>query len=80
MNALTIARTGAVVLSRLAMAGSSGLAQGTLAWDKTFPRSAPVEPGGALYDASGHQLTFAVAAAVLGASALVAATGRREGP
>jgi predicted MFS family arabinose efflux permease len=33
--------------------------------------------GGALYDASGYRVTFAVAAAVLGASALVAASDRR---
>jgi predicted MFS family arabinose efflux permease len=36
--------------------------------------------GGALFDASGYQLTFTVAAAVLGASALLAAVGRRLGP
>src|SRR5436190_10500628 len=35
--------------------------------------------GGALFDASGYRLTFAVAAAVLGASALVSATGQRGG-
>jgi predicted MFS family arabinose efflux permease len=35
--------------------------------------------GGALFDASGHLITFTVAAAVLGASALVAAMGRRGG-
>ena len=35
--------------------------------------------GGALFDASGYRVTFAVAAAALCASALVAATGRRGG-
>ena len=35
--------------------------------------------GGALFDASGYRVTFAVAAAALGASALVAASGRRAG-
>ena len=36
--------------------------------------------GGVLYDASGYQITFTVAATVLGASAIAAATGRRRGP
>jgi len=35
--------------------------------------------GGVLYDAGGHRSTFAVSAAVLCASALVAAMGRRQG-
>ena len=35
--------------------------------------------GGVLYDASGYQITFTVAAAVLGASALAAATGKQRG-
>ena len=36
--------------------------------------------GGVLYDASGYRITFTVAAAVLGASALAAAAGRYRGP
>jgi predicted MFS family arabinose efflux permease len=35
--------------------------------------------GGALFDASGYQVTFTIAAAALAASALAAATGRRGG-
>jgi hypothetical protein len=43
MNARKLARTGAVALGLLAMAGSTAVAQGTLAWDKSFSRSARVD-------------------------------------
>jgi uncharacterized protein len=43
MNARTLAVTGAVALGLLFTAGSSAHAQGTLAWDKTFPQSAGVD-------------------------------------
>jgi uncharacterized protein len=43
MNARKLAGTGAVVLSLLSTAGGPAVAQGTLAWDKTFPRSARVD-------------------------------------
>ena len=36
--------------------------------------------GGVLYDASGYRISFIVAAAVLGASAIAAAAGRHRGP
>jgi uncharacterized protein len=40
---LKLAGTGAVILGLLSMAGGTALAQGTLAWDKTFPRSTRVD-------------------------------------
>jgi uncharacterized protein len=43
MNARILAGTGAVILGLLSIAGGTALAQGTLAWDKTFPRSARVD-------------------------------------
>ena len=43
MNARTLVRIGAVALGLLTMAGSTAVAQGTLAWDKTFPQSARVD-------------------------------------
>jgi len=39
---LKLAGTGAVVLGLLSMAGGTAFAQGTLAWDKTFPQSTRV--------------------------------------
>src|SRR4051812_41034294 len=38
-----LAGTGAVILGLLSVSGPAAFAQGTLAWDKTFPRSARVE-------------------------------------
>src|SRR5215207_7068467 len=43
MNSLKFVGTGAVVLGLLSMTGGTALAQGPLAWDKTFPRSARVD-------------------------------------
>jgi fermentation-respiration switch protein FrsA (DUF1100 family) len=43
MNLLKLAAAGVVVLGLLTTPGSTALAQGTLAWDKTFPQSTRVD-------------------------------------
>jgi len=40
---LKLTGTGALIVGLLSMVGGTGLAQGTLAWDKTFPRSTRVD-------------------------------------
>ena len=62
-----------IALALLSATGTAVSAQSTLAWDKTFPRSAKVDHQKVtFYDESGYRSTFAVGAVALCASAIIA--------